>query len=74
VGSGTIGGIALAGMVPISVAERVDSVSLTGGECGARDAGPLATTVDDEGRGPSPAATCAGAGDWTEADADENGE
>lgn len=74
VASGSGGRIALAGMVPISVTERVDSVSLTGGECGARDAGPFAGTIDDAGRGPSPAATWAGADEWTEAGADENGE
>jgi hypothetical protein len=48
-------------MVPISVTERVESVSLTGGACGARDTGPFAGTIDDEGRGPIPAAICAGA-------------
>jgi hypothetical protein len=61
-------------MVPTSVTERVESVSLTGGSCGARDAGFVAATVDDEGRGPRPAAICAGAEDRAEADADANGE
>jgi hypothetical protein len=58
-------------MVPISVTERVESVSLSGGACGARDTGPFAGTIDDEGRGPSPAAICAGADGSTGIEAGE---